>query len=78
MLRVEGLSFAYGDLRVLRGVDLEVQEGEVVSLLGANGAGKSTLLKNLSRLVRPDTGKLEFQGADLLRLRPHQVVFIFQ
>jgi len=74
MLRVEGLSFAYGDLPVLRGVEIEVQEGEVVSVLGANGAGKSTLLKNLSRLVRPEAGRLEFQGADLLRLRPDQVV----
>jgi branched-chain amino acid transport system ATP-binding protein len=74
MLRVEQLSFAYDDLRVLWDVDLEVREGEVVSVLGGNGAGKSTLLRNVSRLVRPDAGKLEFQGADLRRMRPHQVV----
>jgi len=74
VLRVEQLSFSYGDLRVLWDVDLEVKEGEVVSVLGGNGAGKSTLLRNVSRLLRPDSGKLEFQGADLSRLRSHEVV----
>jgi branched-chain amino acid transport system ATP-binding protein len=74
MLRVEGLSFAYGDLQVLWDVDLEVRQGEVVSVLGGNGAGKSTLLKNVSRLVAPAGGKLDFQGADLGRLPPHAVV----
>ncbi len=74
MLRVEQLSFAYGDLRVLWDVDLEVKEGEVVSVLGANGAGKSTLLRNVSRLLRPGAGRLEFEGADLLRMRAHEVV----
>jgi len=74
MLRVEQLSFSYGDLRVLWDVDLEVREGEVVSVLGGNGAGKSTLLRNVSRLLRPGAGKLEFLGADLRRLPPHQVV----
>jgi branched-chain amino acid transport system ATP-binding protein len=74
VLRVERLSFAYGDLEVLRAVDLEVRAGEIVSVLGANGAGKSTLLRNVSRLLRPGAGKLEFEGADLLRLAPHQVV----
>ncbi len=74
MLRVEGLSFAYGDLRVLWDVDLEVKAGEVVSVLGANGAGKSTLLRNVSRLVRPGAGRIEFEGADLGRLAAHEVV----
>ena len=74
MLRVDRLSFAYGDLQVLWDVDLEVREGEVVSVLGGNGAGKSTLLKNVSRLVKPRAGKVEFQGADLGRMRAHEVV----
>jgi len=74
MLRVEQLSFSYGDLRALREVDLEVREGEVVSLLGGNGAGKSTLLRNVSGLLRPGAGRIEFQGADLRRLAAHQVV----
>ncbi len=74
MLRVERLSFAYGDLRVLWDVDLEVRQGEIVAVLGGNGAGKSTLLRNVSRLVRPASGKLDFEGADLTRLPPHEVV----
>jgi branched-chain amino acid transport system ATP-binding protein len=74
MLRLEKLAFAYGDLQVLWGVDLEVREGEIVTVLGANGAGKSTILKNVSRLVRPTSGTLEFQGADLCKLAPHEVV----
>ncbi len=74
MLRIEGLSSAYGDLRVLWDVDLEVKAGEVVSVLGANGAGKSTLLRTVSRLVRPGAGRIEFEGADLGRLAAHEVV----
>jgi branched-chain amino acid transport system ATP-binding protein len=74
MLRIEGLSFAYDDLRVLWDVDLEVKAGEVVAVLGANGAGKSTLLRNVSRLVRPGAGRLEFEGSDLGRLAAHEVV----
>jgi branched-chain amino acid transport system ATP-binding protein len=74
MLRIEGLSFAYDDLRVLWDVDLDVAAGEVVAVLGGNGAGKSTLLKAISRLVRPGTGRLEFEGADLGRVAAHEVV----
>ena len=74
MLRVEQLTFAHGDLGVLWGVDLEVGAGEIVSVLGGNGAGKSTLLRCLSRLLRPSAGRIEFEGADLSHLRPHEVV----
>jgi branched-chain amino acid transport system ATP-binding protein len=74
MLRLERLEFSYGDLQVLWGVDLEVKQGEIVTVVGANGAGKSTILKNVSRLVRPSAGTLTFQGADLRHLASHQVV----
>ncbi len=74
MLRIEGLSFAYDDLRVLWDVDLDVAAGEVVAVLGGNGAGKSTLLRAISRLVRPGAGRLEFEGADLGRVAAHEVV----
>ena len=50
MLKIENLNFSYGDLKVLWDVNVEVQEGEIVTVVGANGAGKSTLLKNISRL----------------------------
>jgi branched-chain amino acid transport system ATP-binding protein len=74
MLKVEGLDFAYGDLKVLWGIDLEVREGEIVTVVGANGAGKSTMLKNISRLVRWNGGSVTFEGTDLARLESHEVV----
>ena len=74
LLQLEGLSFAYGDLRVLWGVDLEVRAGEIVTVVGANGAGKSTTLKNVSRLVRGASGTIRFEGRDLARVEPHEAV----
>jgi branched-chain amino acid transport system ATP-binding protein len=74
MLQISKLSFAYGDLQVLWDVDLEVKQGEVVTVVGANGAGKSTILRNVSRLVRPGSGKITFEGHDLTRLPSHKVV----
>jgi branched-chain amino acid transport system ATP-binding protein len=74
LLEVRKLSFSYGDLRVLWDVDLEVRQGEIVTVVGSNGAGKSTTLKNVSRLVRGGTGAIAFQGQDLGRLESHKVV----
>jgi branched-chain amino acid transport system ATP-binding protein len=74
MLEISKLQFAYGDLQVLWGVDLSVQQGEIVTVVGANGAGKSTILRNCSRLVKALSGSLKFQGEDLAHLQSHQVV----
>ncbi len=74
MLAIDKLSFAYGDLQVLWDVDLRVNDGEIVTVVGANGAGKSTVLKNVSRLVKPSSGAIHLDGVDLSRLAPHQVV----
>jgi branched-chain amino acid transport system ATP-binding protein len=74
MLSIEKLNFAYGDLKVLWGIDLEVKAGEIVTVLGANGAGKSTTLKNVSRLVKPASGRILFDGVDLAGLQSHEVV----
>jgi branched-chain amino acid transport system ATP-binding protein len=74
LLEIRKLSFSYGDLRVLWDVDLDVGEGEIVTVVGANGAGKSTTLKNVSRLLRPGAGTLTFQGQDLAALESHEVV----
>ncbi len=74
MLRIENVNFSYGDLQVLWDVDLEVRKGEIVTVVGSNGAGKSTTLRNVSRLVRPSSGALEFEGTDLTRLESHDVV----
>ena len=74
MLRLEKLNFAYGDLQVLWDLDLEVRQGEIVTVVGANGAGKSTTLKNVSRLVKPISGSIRFEDRDLLGLQSHEVV----
>jgi branched-chain amino acid transport system ATP-binding protein len=74
MLAIEKLEFAYGDLQVLWGIDLSVRQGEIVTLVGSNGAGKSTTLKNISRLVKWTSGSITFEGEDLSRLHPHDVV----
>jgi branched-chain amino acid transport system ATP-binding protein len=74
MLKIENLNFSYGDLKVLWDVNVEVQEGEIVTVVGANGAGKSTLLKNISRLEQPGSGSITFSGHDLTKLAAHEVV----
>jgi branched-chain amino acid transport system ATP-binding protein len=74
MLEIGKLNFAYGDMKVLWDVDLQVRAGEIVTVVGANGAGKSTILRNVSRLVKASSGTLTFQGTDLLRLPSHKVV----
>jgi branched-chain amino acid transport system ATP-binding protein len=74
MLQIRKLNFAYGDLQVLWDVDLEVKQGEIVTVVGANGAGKSTMLKNVSRLVHPTSGSITFEGHDLSRVPSHKVV----
>jgi branched-chain amino acid transport system ATP-binding protein len=74
MLKIGNLNFSYGDLKVLWGVDIEVQEGEIVTVVGANGAGKSTLLKNISRLVKPGSGSITFNNVDITKCAAHEVV----
>lgn len=73
-LEIRNLEVAYGAVRALKGVSLEVRQGEVVTLLGANGAGKSTTLRAISGLVRPRSGSIAFLGQPLGRLNPAQVV----
>ncbi len=74
MLKIEKLNFSYGDLKVLWDIDLNVAEGEIVTVVGSNGAGKSTTLKNISQSVKPSSGSLTFNGTDLVTLEPHEVV----
>jgi branched-chain amino acid transport system ATP-binding protein len=74
LLTIGKLDFSYDDLKVLWGIDLTVCEGEIVTLVGSNGAGKSTTLKNISRLVRWSAGSILWEGEDLARLEPHDVV----
>ena len=73
LLAVRGLDVSYDNLQVLFGVDLEIDEGEVVALLGTNGAGKSTLLKSISGLVQADKGAVIFDGRDITAAPPHEI-----
>src|SRR5579875_1686722 len=73
MLSCEAVSVAYGPVRALHGVTLEVQEHEVVAVVGANGAGKSTLLRAIMGLVRVQRGRILFCGRDLLGRRPYEI-----
>ena len=74
LLEVRNLSVRYGGINALDEVDLTVEPGEVVTLLGANGAGKTTLLRAISRIVEPHAGSIHFDGADLTRVGAPQAV----
>ncbi|GBF04232.1 amino acid ABC transporter ATP-binding protein [Deinococcus aerius] len=74
LLEIENLSVNYGAIQAVRGLTLTVEEGEVVTLIGANGAGKTTTLRAVSRLVRPREGRILFAGRDITRVAPDEAV----
>jgi branched-chain amino acid transport system ATP-binding protein len=75
LLSVENLRVSYGAIKALQGIDFQVDEGEIVCIIGANGAGKSTTLQAISRLVNAEPGsQLTFMGEDLLQYPPNKVV----
>src|SRR5437870_12970710 len=74
MLRVEALDVAYGEIRALKGVGLEVGRGEIVTILGNNGAGKTTTLKTISGLLHPSRGAITLEDESLLDVPPHAIV----
>src|SRR5215218_271483 len=73
LLAVSGLRAGYREADVLHGVDLHVDTGEYVCIIGGNTAGKSTILRAISRLVPRSTGRIVFSGHDLARVAPHEV-----
>ena len=73
-LLLEDVHTYYGSIHALKGVALEVHEGEVVTLIGANGAGKSTTLRSINGLNTPREGRIVFQGKDITRRPPHEIV----
>ncbi len=73
-LRITDLAVAYGHIEAVKGIALELQTGEITALVGANGAGKSTTLLALSGLLKPKRGRVEFEGEDISRLAPNQIV----
>jgi branched-chain amino acid transport system ATP-binding protein len=74
VLELHGLRAAYGPIEALRGVDLEVRDGELVCLLGANGSGKSSTLRAISGLVRPTAGRILFEGRAISHLEPAAIL----
>lgn len=74
MLSIKGVSVFYGAIQALDNVDVEVGEGQVVSIIGSNGAGKSTLLRTISGLLRPKTGSIVLQGTPIHTMPPHEIV----
>jgi branched-chain amino acid transport system ATP-binding protein len=74
LLELSDLYVRYGTIPALRQVDIHVEEGEIVALLGANGAGKTTTLRTISGLVHPSSGTIRFDGQDIGQLPPHEVV----
>jgi branched-chain amino acid transport system ATP-binding protein len=74
LLELRRLTVHYGAVKALRGVDLSLRQGELVTLLGANGAGKSTTLRAISQLVRASSGSIHWRGADLAGLQPQATV----
>ena len=74
MLKVENINVYYGAIHAIKDVSFEVEEGEIVTLIGANGAGKSTILKTISGLLHTRTGSIHYEGKDLKGIAPHNIV----
>jgi branched-chain amino acid transport system ATP-binding protein len=74
MLDIEDIHAYYGNIHALRGISFYVDEGEIVTLIGANGAGKSTTLKSISGLIKPQHGTIRLRGEDMASYKAHQIV----
>jgi branched-chain amino acid transport system ATP-binding protein len=74
VLEMEGVQTFYGSIQALKGISLRVDEGEIVTLIGANGAGKSTALRTISGLIKPKFGKITFEGKDVTGVPAHEIV----
>jgi branched-chain amino acid transport system ATP-binding protein len=74
LLEVKDLKVAYGKIQAIKGISLNVKQGEIVTLVGANGAGKTTLLKTISGILKPSDGVINFEGKDIQSIAPHDRV----
>ena len=74
LLEVDNIDVYYGAIHALKGLSLEVEEGSIVTLIGANGAGKTTTLKSISGVLRPKSGSIRFQGSDISKVPPEKIV----
>lgn len=76
ILQVRDLRVSYGGIRALHGISLEIEQGEIVSVIGANGAGKSTTLRTISGLISPESGDILLEGSSLVGLPPHEIAHL--
>src|SRR5512134_1853697 len=74
MLALRSVRTSYGPITALKGIDIEVNRGEIVCLIGSNGAGKTTTLMTISGILHPDSGSILFEGKSLERSSPHEIV----
>ena len=74
MLEVKNLHVHYGVIEAIKGIDFEVNQGEVIALIGANGAGKTTILHTISGLIKPSLGTITFEGKDIAKMPGHKIV----
>lgn len=74
MLSIRNLAVNYGMINAVKGIDFDVNQGEIVTLIGANGAGKSTILRTISGLVKPASGSIDFEGEDLIAMSARNIV----
>ena len=74
LLKVDNINVYYGSIHAIKGISFHVNEGEIVTLIGANGAGKSTILNTISGLLHSKTGSIEFLGQPISHVPPHKIV----
>ena len=74
MLELKDVNVHYGAIHALQGININVNQGEIVTLIGANGAGKSTTLKAISGVLKPTSGEILFEGNDIAKMKPHNLV----
>ena len=74
ILSVKDLHVSYGAIKAVRGISFDINEGEIVTLIGANGAGKSSTLNTIAGLIKPVSGEIDFKGENLVGVKPHKIV----
>jgi branched-chain amino acid transport system ATP-binding protein len=74
MLSIENLEVNYGAIKAIKGINLNVKKGSIVTLIGANGAGKTTILRTISSIIKPVSGSINFEGKDITKLSPDKIV----
>jgi branched-chain amino acid transport system ATP-binding protein len=75
ILRVDNVHTYYGNIHALKGITINIEKGEIVTLIGGNGAGKTTTLRTISGLLKPREGSISLEGQDLLKFKPHEIVY---